>query len=38
MGEVSYMIKDKVNVFGKATYDVNKSGVEGDYSVLPERS
>ena len=28
-------IKDKVNVFGKATYDVNKSGVEGDYSVLP---
>ena len=35
MGELSYMIKDKVNVFGKATYDVNKSGVEGDYSVMP---
>ena len=35
MGELSYMIKDKVNVFGKMAYDVNKSGVEGDYSVMP---
>ncbi len=35
MGELSYMIKDKVNVFGKMVYDVNKSGVEGDNSVMP---
>lgn len=35
MGEASYMIKDKVNVFAKATYDVNKTDVEGDYCVMP---
>ena len=35
MGELSYMIKDKVNVFGKISYDINDSGVEGDYCVMP---
>lgn len=34
-GEVAYDIKNKLNVFAKVNYDVNKSGVEGDYSVLP---
>lgn len=33
MGDVSYLIKDKVNIFARATYDVNNSGVEGDYCV-----
>ncbi len=35
MGELSYMIKNKVNVFGKASYDVNRSNVGGDFSVMP---
>lgn len=35
MGEFSYDIKDRVNLFAKATYDVNNSGVAGDYCVLP---
>lgn len=34
MGELSYLI-DKVNVYGKVTYDVNKSDTPGDYCVLP---
>ena len=35
MGELAYMIKDKVSVFGKVSYDVNNSGVAGDYCVMP---
>ncbi|MBQ5775892.1 MAG: porin [Bacteroidaceae bacterium] len=35
MGELSYMIKDKVNIYGKVSYDINDSGVEGDYCVMP---
>lgn len=33
MGEVAYMINNKVNIFGRATYDVNNSGVTADRSV-----
>lgn len=33
-GELAYNIQDKVNVFAKINYDVNNSGVEGDYSVF----
>lgn len=35
MCELSYNVKDKFNVFGKVSYDINDSGVEGDYCVLP---
>ncbi len=35
MGELSYMIRNKVNVFAKMTYDVNNADVAGDYSVMP---
>lgn len=37
MGELSYMIDNKVNIFGKVTYDVNNtnSSVIGDKCVLP---
>lgn len=34
MGELSYMINDKLNIAARATYDVNRSGVKGDYYVL----
>ncbi len=35
MGELSYTPSDKVNIFAKATYDVNNSDKPGDYCVLP---
>ncbi|MBP3290124.1 MAG: porin [Alistipes sp.] len=35
MGEFAYNIKDRVNLFAKATYDVNNSDVAGDMCVLP---
>ena len=35
MCELSYNVKDKFNFFGKVSYDINDSGVEGDYCVLP---
>lgn len=35
MGEFSYDIKNRVNLYAKATYDVNNSGVAGDYCVMP---
>lgn len=35
MGELAYNVKDKLNIFGKAVYDVNKTDVPGDYCILP---
>lgn len=35
VGELSYMIKDRVNVFGKVTYDVNATQTAGDLCVKP---
>lgn len=35
MAELSCMVNDKMNVFGKFSYDVNKSNSVGDYCVLP---
>lgn len=35
MAELSCMVNDKLNVFGKASYDVNKTNSVGDYCVLP---
>lgn len=35
MSELSFNIGEKVGVFGKATYDTNKSGIMADYCVLP---
>ena len=35
MAELAHNIKDKLNIFGKAVYDVNNSDVAGDYCVLP---
>lgn len=35
MGELSYLINNKINVFGKITYDVNNTSKEGDYCVFP---
>ena len=35
MGELSYAPSDKLNVFAKATYDVNNSDKAGDCCVLP---
>ena len=35
MAEFSYNIKERVNLYAKTTYDVNKSGVAGDYCVMP---
>lgn len=35
MGELSYLINNKVNFYGKVTYDVNKTNSVGDYCVLP---
>lgn len=33
MGELSCMVSSKVNLFGKVTYDVNRTDTEGDYCV-----
>lgn len=33
MSELSYTIGKHVNVFGKVTYDVNRTGKDGDYCV-----
>ena len=35
MSELIYAPSEKWSMFAKATYDVNKSGKEGDYCVLP---
>ena len=35
MGELAYNVKEKLNIFGKAVRDVNKTGVPGDYCILP---
>jgi len=35
MGELSYMIQDKLNIYGKVTYDVNRTNSVGDLCVLP---
>lgn len=35
MGELSYMFNDKLNVYGKVTYDVNKTHSAGDLCVFP---
>ena len=35
MSELSFNLGQKVGVFGKATYDTNKSGVMADYCVMP---
>ena len=35
MAELAHNIKDKLNIFGKAVYDVNNTDVAGDYCVLP---
>lgn len=32
---IAYRPSDKVNLFGKATYDVNNTGKLADYSVMP---
>ena len=34
MGELSYMINNKVNIAARATYDVNNSGVGDDFYVM----
>jgi hypothetical protein len=37
MGEASYTLADKVNFFGRMTYDVNStSGSVNDFSVMPD--
>ena len=37
MGEASYTLADKVNFFGRVTYDVNStSGSVNDFSVMPD--
>lgn len=37
MGEASYTIADKVNIFARATYDANNAtGTMGDYCLLPD--
>lgn len=33
VGELSYLIKDRVNVFGKVTYDVNATQYDADHCV-----
>ena len=33
MGQVSYQPTEKVNVFAKASYEVNKSGTDADVAV-----
>ena len=35
MGELSYLINNKVNLFGRMSYDVNKTHSVGDMCVLP---
>ena len=35
MSELSFNLGQKVGIFGKATYDTNKSGVMADYCVMP---
>ena len=35
MGELSYAPSEKLNIFAKATYDVNKSNKSGDNCVMP---
>lgn len=35
MGELSCMVSNKLNVFGRMTYDVNKTNSVGDFCVLP---
>jgi hypothetical protein len=35
MAELSCMVNDKLNVFGKFSYDVNNTNSVGDYCVLP---
>ena len=37
MGEISFRPTEKWNIFGKMTYDVNRSGSDADMCVLPER-
>lgn len=35
MGELSYMVNDKLNVYSKVTYDVNNTNRIGDFCVMP---
>ncbi len=35
MGEISFRPTEKWNIFGKMTYDVNRSGSDADMCVLP---
>ena len=35
MAELSCMVNDKLNVFGKFSYDVNNTNSVGDYCVFP---
>ena len=35
MGEVAYNVGEKVKIFGKVTYDVNRTDNVADYCVLP---
>lgn len=35
MGEVSYSPIDRLKLFGKLTYDVNRTNTSADYTVLP---
>ncbi|MDY5813780.1 MAG: porin [Bacteroides sp.] len=35
MGELSWQPSEKLRIFGKTTYDLNRTGVSGDYCVLP---
>lgn len=35
MGELSYLVGNKLNVYGKVTYDVNRTNSIGDFCVLP---
>jgi hypothetical protein len=35
MGELSCMVNEKLNVFGRMSYDVNKTNSVGDMCVLP---
>jgi hypothetical protein len=37
MGEASYTIADKLNIYGRVTYDVNNStGAVNDFCVMPD--
>lgn len=35
MGELSCMVNDHLNIFGKVSYDVNKTSHPGDFCVMP---